>query len=71
MIVQNLEIITLNVNCLGRPVSRAGLVDFIERILPDLLCLQECNVLSEDLQRNNFKALVYLDTTDEKAREQL
>ena len=72
MNAQNLKIITLNVNCLGKPASRAGLVDFMDRFSPDLLCIQECNIPSEDLQglvtRHDYKALVNLDTADENAR---
>ena len=35
------SIITLNVNCLSQPVSRAGLVDMLRTHKPDIFCMQE------------------------------
>ena len=45
----NITILTLNVNCLSRPLARAGLVDLIKGHKPDLLCLQEVNLCTEEL----------------------
>ena len=45
----NITILTLNVNCLSRPLARAGLLDLIKGYKPDLLCLQEVNLCTEEL----------------------
>jgi len=46
----DLKIATLNVNCLGTPVSRAGLLDFLRRSKTDILGIQECNLVTEELE---------------------
>ena len=46
----DIKIATLNVNCLGTPVSRAGLLDFLRRSKADILGIQECNLETEELE---------------------
>lgn len=45
----NIKIVSLNVNCLSRPASRAGLLDFLKFNKPDLVGLQECNLSTQEL----------------------
>ena len=45
----DIEIVSLNVNCLSRPASRIGLQDFLRTKKPDILCLQECNLQTAEL----------------------
>ena len=40
---------TLNINCLVNPSSKLGLLEFLRRNDPDLLCLQEVNLLQPEL----------------------
>jgi exonuclease III len=46
---KDIQIVSLNVGCLGNSVSKAGLRHFLRHHQPDVVCLQECNVDSDEL----------------------
>ena len=68
----DLSIITLNVNCLSRPVARAGLLDMLRTHKPDIFCLQEINIGTDELNMYvnpvGYSCLSNIDHTNPNTR---